>query len=74
MFDTRPDIVVDYQFVIEDKEELRRIEEERARAREELRKFRKATERYEDAVYSSDITETRLNNMYVGLDLSQRVH
>ena len=36
MIDTRPDIVVDFQFVIEDKEKLRRIEEERARAREEL--------------------------------------
>lgn len=71
MLDTRPDIVVDFQFVIEDKEKLRRIEEERAR--EELRKFRKATERYEDAVYSSDITGEYLNNMHVGLDLSQRV-
>ena len=73
MLDTRPDIVVDFQFVIEYKEKLRRIEEERARAREELRKFRKATERYEDAVYSSDITGEYLNNMHVGLDLSQRV-
>lgn len=70
MLDTRPDIVVDYQFVIEDKEELRRIEEERARAREELRKFRIMTERYEGAVYSSDITGEYLNNR---LDVSQRV-
>lgn len=70
MIDTRPNIVVDWQFFTDDKEEIRRIEEERARQEEEIQKFRRATERHEDAVYSSDITAAYLNSR---LDVSQRV-
>lgn len=70
MIDTRPNIVVDWQFFTDDKEEIRRIEEERARQEEEIQKFRRATERHEGAVYSSDVTERRLTN---SMDVSQRV-